>query len=41
LDSRRAATLWNWTPARKLPSILEEIAQHAETHPDWLKLFDG
>jgi CDP-paratose 2-epimerase len=41
LDSRRAAALWNWTPARKLPSILEEIAQHAETHPDWLKLSEG
>ena len=41
LDSRRAAALWNWTPARKLPSILEEIAQHAETNPDWLKLSEG
>ena len=41
LDSRRAAARWNWTPARKLPSILEEIAQHAETHPDWLKLSEG
>lgn len=38
LDSRRASASWNWTPARKLISILDEIAEHAEKHPDWLSL---
>jgi CDP-paratose 2-epimerase len=38
MDSRLAATTWNWRPATKLPTILEEIARHAEAHPDWLQL---
>jgi CDP-paratose 2-epimerase len=38
LDSHRAASIWNWTPVRRLPSILDEIARHAEKHPDWLRL---
>jgi CDP-paratose 2-epimerase len=38
LDSRRAVGLWNWKPEIALASILEEIAEHAETHPDWLEL---
>jgi CDP-paratose 2-epimerase len=38
LDCRRACALWNWKPARNLTSILDEIAEHAEKHPDWLDL---
>lgn len=38
LDSARAARLWNWTPPTATPAILEEIATHAEAHPDWLDL---
>ena len=38
LDSRRAGDLWNWKPEITLESILQEIAGHAETHPDWLEL---
>jgi CDP-paratose 2-epimerase len=38
LDSRRAADLWDWIPKRKLASILDEIADHADKHPDWLSL---
>jgi CDP-paratose 2-epimerase len=38
LDSSRAARLWDWTPERGLPSILDEIARHAESRPDWLAL---
>jgi CDP-paratose 2-epimerase len=37
LDSARAHTDWNWKPARSLSSILDEIACHAEKHPDWLE----
>jgi CDP-paratose 2-epimerase len=38
LDSRRARQQWNWTPSIKIGEILEEIASHAEKHPDWLEL---
>jgi CDP-paratose 2-epimerase len=41
LDSSQAAADWDWRPATGLNSILEEIAQHAETHPDWLSLSNG
>jgi CDP-paratose 2-epimerase len=41
LDSARAATEWDWRPATKLESILDEIARHAELHPEWLDLSDG
>lgn len=37
LDSRRAAGMWNWQPEITLDAILEEIALHAESHPDWLE----
>lgn len=38
LDSALASSVWNWQPERSLPAILEEIARHAEAHPDWLEL---
>jgi CDP-paratose 2-epimerase len=38
LDSAKAARLWQWRPTTTLPAILEEIAAHAEAHPDWLEL---
>ena len=38
LDSTRAATEWDWHPATRLESILDEIARHAEQHPEWLEL---
>ena len=38
LDSTATARAWNWRPQRSLPSILEEIAQHAEANPGWLDL---
>jgi CDP-paratose 2-epimerase len=37
LDSRRANEAWNWHPEITLDAILEEIAVHAESHPDWLE----
>jgi CDP-paratose 2-epimerase len=36
MDSRLAAKTWGWRPTISLERILEEIAQHAEAHPDWL-----
>lgn len=38
LDSTKAKTLWNWRPAISRTQILEEIAQHAEAHLDWLDI---
>lgn len=38
LDSAKASTLWGWKPATPARAILEEIAIHAEKHPDWLEL---
>jgi CDP-paratose 2-epimerase len=38
MDSRLAENRWQWRPTMKLETILEEIAQHAEAHPDWLKV---
>lgn len=36
-DSRRAEHDFDWTPRSSLPSILDEIAEHAEAHPHWLE----
>lgn len=36
LDSGLAAARWNWKVETSLESILEEIARHAESHPEWL-----
>lgn len=38
LDSARAARVWGWQPATPVAAVLEEIAAHAEAHPDWLDL---
>lgn len=36
MDSRLAGKTWNWRPTTKLETILDEIARHAEAHPNWL-----
>jgi CDP-paratose 2-epimerase len=36
LDSARATAATGWTPRIGIGQILEEIAAHAEKHPDWL-----
>jgi CDP-paratose 2-epimerase len=41
LDESRASLTWNWNPQRSLESILSEISEHAERHPDWLELTAG
>jgi CDP-paratose 2-epimerase len=38
LDPSKAQKVWGWKPRTPVQSILEEIAAHAGTHPDWLEL---
>lgn len=38
MDCRLAERVWNWRPATNLRGILDEIAAHAESHPDWLRI---
>ena len=38
LDHAKAARLWHWQPVTATRTLLEEIARHAEDHPDWLDL---
>jgi CDP-paratose 2-epimerase len=37
LDSAKALRLWNWSAHTTTDAICEEIAIHAERHPDWLE----
>jgi CDP-paratose 2-epimerase len=41
MDSAKAGEVWGWQPQTPLNAILEEIALHAEEHPDWLQLSGG
>ena len=36
-----AKTRWGWQPAVQLEEILDEIADHAEQNPEWLRACDG
>lgn len=38
LDSSAVQKAWGWTPSTPRDAILEEIAQHAESHLKWLEL---
>lgn len=38
LDSSLAAKVWNWRPQTAREQMLDEIARHAEQHPDWLEV---
>jgi len=38
LDSSAVGEAWGWKPQTLMPAILEEIAQHAEQHPEWLEM---
>jgi len=38
LDSRRASHEWGWRVETSIGKVLEEIAAHAQSHPDWLEL---
>jgi CDP-paratose 2-epimerase len=37
LDSSLAGRVWNWKPQTSLDAIWNEIADHAEQHPEWLE----
>jgi CDP-paratose 2-epimerase len=37
LDATYAERVWRWKPLTPLEAILDEIATHAEAHPDWLE----
>ena len=41
LDSSLAEETWGWKPETSVETILEEIATHAEAHPDWLAITGG
>lgn len=41
LDHAQATAVYGWRPERNPESIFEEIAQHAEAHPDWLEHVAG
>ncbi len=36
LDAGQAQRLWQWRPQTPVAAILDEIAVHAQGHPDWL-----
>ena len=38
MDSRLAGESWDWRPTTPIPAILDEIAAHAEAHPQWLEM---
>ena len=38
MDSTTAQIAWNWSVKTKIEQILEEIGDHAEKNPSWLKL---
>lgn len=38
MDNSLAQETWKWTPTIGLPEIFEEVAVHAEAHPEWLRL---
>jgi CDP-paratose 2-epimerase len=38
MDSTVAHNAWNWSVKTKLEHILDEIADHAEKNPNWLKI---
>jgi CDP-paratose 2-epimerase len=38
MDNGDAARDFSWSVETALPGILEEIARHAEQHPDWLEV---
>jgi CDP-paratose 2-epimerase len=38
LNTTTAKRQWSWRPTISLEQILEEIAQHAEAHAEWLEI---
>ena len=38
LDSGKASRVWDWQPQTPVLKVLDEIATHADNHPEWLSL---
>jgi CDP-paratose 2-epimerase len=38
LDATKANQQWDWRPTVPVEQILEQIALHAEAHPEWLEV---
>jgi CDP-paratose 2-epimerase len=38
LDATKANQQWDWQPTVPVEQILEQIAEHAEAHPEWLEV---
>lgn len=38
LSHELCTSTWGWRPSRKVWSIMSEIADHAERHPEWLSI---
>jgi CDP-paratose 2-epimerase len=38
MDCSLADQIWDWRPQTSLNQILDEIAGHAEQHPNWLEI---
>jgi CDP-paratose 2-epimerase len=38
LDHAKATRLWNWHPQTPVAAILDDIAVHAQAHPEWLDI---
>jgi CDP-paratose 2-epimerase len=38
MDSSLTNEQWDWQPEMSSDAMLEEIAAHAENHPEWLEL---
>jgi CDP-paratose 2-epimerase len=41
LDAAKAREIWGWQPAIALYDVIAEIAEFAETHPQWLSISQG
>lgn len=41
LDAKETRDHWDWAPKWDRQAILEEIADHADAHPDWLAQCEG
>jgi CDP-paratose 2-epimerase len=41
LDAKETRDHWDWVPRWSRQAILEEIADHADAHPDWLAQCEG
>ena len=37
LDCSRSKQIWGWSPSTTIGATLEDIAKHADTHPQWLE----